>query len=153
MKENECLRRDRFSLLRCTAVPDSQQHLYRHSTQCSVALNVFLTCQPNYWCFVPITTAEAMIDDTQLTMNERSILNDHGSQNNPQTVSEYNRDSSLVHWCLAHVPLPPPNYQFSVRQRIEQYCFFRDRLDLFPSRFLDLYNAAIVIASRKYTSM
>jgi hypothetical protein len=131
-----------------TIPPESQTKLYEHSTQCAVALNVFLRCQPIYWCFVPITVEQAMADDSGLTSTEASILMEGSEKATADSVSPYHRPPSLIHWCLRNVPLPPSTHQFSLRQRIEQYGFFRDRLDLFPTRFLDLYNAAMVMTSQ-----
>ena len=91
---------------------------------------------------------QAMADDTGLTPADASILIEDCTHETIEPESLYQRHPSLVRWCLKNVPLPPPKYQFSLRQRTEQYAFFRDRLDLFPTRFLDLYNAAIVIASK-----
>ena len=136
------------SLLQSSTVPETQTKLYEHSTQCPVALNVFIRCQPVYWCFVPISVEQAMADDTGLSSDEASILIDRSAHDTAEPLSPYHRHPSLIHWCLRNVPLPPQNYQFSLRQRVEQYGFFRDRLDLFPTRFLDLYNAAIIIASK-----
>ena len=113
-----------------------------------MALNVFLRCQPIYWCFVPITVEQAMADDSGLTSTEASILMEGSAKATADSVSPYHRPPSLIHWCLRNVPLPPSTHQFSLRQRIEQYGFFRDRLDLFPTRFLDLYNAAMVMTSQ-----
>jgi hypothetical protein len=125
--------------------------LYRHSLECHVVLRMFLKCQPKYWCFVPMITEQAMVDDANLTMTERHTLAKYQTHHPTQfkeTTSQYIRDTILVCWCVDHVPSCPPNYQFSLRQKLEQYEFFRDRIDLFPTRFLDLYNAAIVLACK-----
>ena len=136
-------------------INESHTKLYQHSTECSTALQMFLTCQPTYWCFVPMTLEQARIDDATITSAERSILAQYQMHDSRQVVEEatsaFTRDPTLVRWCVDHVPASPPNYQFSLRQKSEQYEFFRDRLDLFPTRFLDLYNAAIVIARKSHS--
>lgn len=87
---------------------------------------------------------QARIDDIGITPNQGNALIESESGE----ASDYQRSSSLVHWCMRNLPSPPPNYQFSVRQRIEQFIFFRDRSDLYLTRFLDLYNADIVLARK-----
>ncbi|CAF0978545.1 unnamed protein product [Didymodactylos carnosus] len=58
------------------------------------------------------------------------------------------RNKEMTYWCLRHVLALPPNYRFSKRQIHEQYLFFKSLSDFNePSGFLDLCNAAIVIAS------
>jgi len=98
-----------------------------------------------------MTTEQAIIDETNLTLTERNTLAKYQTYH-PTLIEEarspHIRDPILVRWCVDHVPSCPRNYRFSLRQTIEQYEFFRDRMDLFPIRFLDLYNAAIVIACK-----
>jgi hypothetical protein len=132
-------------------INDNHTKLYQHSLECPIVLQMFLKCQPDYWCFVPMRTEQAIIDDANLTVTERDTLATYQTSNSTlieQARSPYIRDAILVRWCVDHVPSCPRNYQFSLRQKIEQYEFFRDRMDLFPIRFLDLYNAAIVIACK-----
>ncbi|CAF3797057.1 unnamed protein product [Rotaria sp. Silwood1] len=129
------------------SIPDCQKKLYAHSKQCSIALKLFLECHPEYWCFVPVTCEQARIDNADLTVVERQYLAYY--QNSPSTnceISIYERALPLVRWCVNHVPLPPLNYTFSLRQLLEQYEFFRTKSEVTVTRFLDLYNAAIVIA-------
>ena len=37
--------------------------LYRHSARCFMAMQWFLDCNPHYWPFVPMTKAQAQIDN------------------------------------------------------------------------------------------
>ncbi|CAF4680223.1 unnamed protein product [Rotaria sp. Silwood2] len=128
-------------------IPDCQKKLYTHSTQCSVALQLFLKCHPEYWCFVPMTKEQVRIDNADITSEERYLLAKYQDLLAVETqTSIYERNMTLVRWCVNHVPSPPPNYEFSLRQIIEQYEFFRSKSDSSVTRFLDLYNAAIVIA-------
>jgi hypothetical protein len=92
-----------------------------------------------------MNSQQAMFDDVGITPYQANIL----SESESLEANDYQRSSSLVHWCMRNLPSPAPNYQFSVRQRIEQFAFLRDRMDLYLTRFLDLYNAAIVLA-RQY---
>jgi hypothetical protein len=136
-------------------INESHTKLYQHSTQCTVALKIFLVCHPIYWCFVPMTREHAIIDNNNITSDERNILMKYNMNDSQQQVEEetcpYTRKDTIVRECINNVPQPPhtsSNYQFSLRQRAEQYDFFYHQLDVYPSRFLDLYNAAIVIVRK-----
>ncbi|CAF1346280.1 unnamed protein product [Rotaria sordida] len=128
-------------------IPDCEKKLYAHSTQCSVALQVFLKCHPEYWCLVPMTKEQVQMDDAHITSVERYLLARYQDSFSVTTqTGTYERNKTLVQWCVNHVPSPPSNYQFSLRQKVEQYRFFRKKSDVSVTRFLDLYNAAIVLA-------
>ncbi|CAF3734674.1 unnamed protein product [Rotaria sordida] len=128
-------------------ISDCQRKLYEHSTQCSVPLQLFLQCHPEYWCFVPMTHEQARIDNVNLTSAQRQLLvNYQDSLFIEREINRYERTMPLVRWCVNHVPLPPSNYQFSLLQILEQYEFFHKKSEVSVTRFLDLYNAAIVIA-------
>ena len=32
--------------------------LYKHSARCSSVIQIFLDCNPHYWCFVPMLKTE-----------------------------------------------------------------------------------------------
>ena len=130
-------------------VRDCHRKLYQHSTQCPAALRLFLNANPAYWCFVPMTKIEALVDNTNLTKIEEDQL---WNYKNPYVVDgeikEDLRPLSLVRWCVDHVPSPPLPYEFSLRQKLEQYEFFRHRTDQVLSPYVDLYNASIVMACK-----
>jgi len=44
-------------------ISDNHIKLYQHSTQCSVALQIFLKCHPRYWCFVPMTGLRKLVEN------------------------------------------------------------------------------------------
>ncbi|CAF4131164.1 unnamed protein product [Adineta steineri] len=131
-------------------ISESDTKLYQHSIECLTTIKIFLACHPRYWCFVPMTSEQATIDDTNITSIERSILaayqtshseyNSYEKSNNP-----YQRTTTNVAWCMNNLPSPPPSYQYSLRQKLEQLNFFRNRLDFLTSRFLNLYNTTIVM--------
>ncbi|CAF1336728.1 unnamed protein product [Adineta steineri] len=132
-------------------ISESHIKLYQHSTECLATINIFLTYRPRYWCFVPMTSEQAAIDDTNITSTARSLLNKYQMSRSKYIIEEessnpYQRNATNVAWCMNNLPSPALNYQFSLRQKLEQLKFFRDRLDLYTPRFLDLYNAAIVMA-------
>ena len=98
-----------------------------------------------------MTMAQVMIDDDNITSLERDKLANyqlHNAIGVEEADRQHIRDSILVRWCVDNIPKPPTNYHFSFRQRIDQYDFFQSRFDLIHHRFLDLYNAAIVIACK-----
>ncbi|CAF4396489.1 unnamed protein product, partial [Rotaria sordida] len=37
--------------------------LYQHSARCPIALRLFLECNPNYWCFIPLLVDEAAVEN------------------------------------------------------------------------------------------
>lgn len=123
-------------------VHSSHRHLADHSSHCTVALNMFLQCQPKYWCFVPMTCTNADLDDVKF---EQSY---HENPCTTSVISPYERSVDLIHWCIEHLPTPPYHYRFSKRQRIQQHEFFLNRYEKFPTRFLDMYNATIVVACK-----
>lgn len=98
-----------------------------------------------------MTKEQTVIDDMNLTSIEKELWCEY-ERSQYQSVHlpscEYRRPMSLVRWCVDHIPKPPLNYEFSLRQIIEQHTFFRLRCDRYTTRFLDLYNAAIVIARK-----
>ncbi|CAF4284088.1 unnamed protein product, partial [Rotaria sordida] len=94
-----------------------------------------------------MTHEQARIDNVNLTSAKRQLLVNYQDSLFIETeINQYVRTMPLVRWCVNHVPLPPSNYQFSLPQILEQYEFFRTKSEVVVTRFLDLYNAAIVIA-------
>lgn len=84
--------------------------------------------------------------ETDAYLDDQKYGDQSGPMNIDQTISEYERSSDLIRWCIDNLPTPPSNYRFSRRQRLEQYDFFRYRRELYPTHFLDMYNATIVVA-------
>lgn len=82
-----------------------------------------------------------------MTMNDRHLLEfyEDALRWTSKTIP-YQRNITLTRWCVKNIPVPPMNYGFSLQQKLEQYEFFRDCMDRSVSRFLDLYNAAIIMA-------
>ncbi|CAF1566031.1 unnamed protein product [Adineta steineri] len=112
---------------------------------------MFLACHLRYWCFVPMTKEQAIIDDINLTSTERNLLAEHqmsySEYNTHETnTNSFQRSDNNASWCMNNIPSPPLNYQFSLRQKLEQWNFFQDRSDIFTSRYINLYNPTIVMA-------
>jgi hypothetical protein len=110
--------------------------LYRHSTQCSVVIKLFLKCYPHYWMFVPVANDLTQQHDTSTTDFISTTVN--------------TRTNFEVERCLQNIPSPPYGYQFTEKQRYAQFEFFKHRHDLLlPNLPLNLYDACI-IAVREY---
>ncbi|CAF1321060.1 unnamed protein product [Rotaria sordida] len=129
--------------------PDHENRLYEHLTYCSVAIKMFLKAHPDFWCLVLMTKEQVLMDDATLSAEERNRLEEYENSCIVETeTNQYIRELSLVRWCIKYLAPPPSssNYQYSLRQKLEQYEFFRWERERFVSHFLSLYNAAIVIA-------
>ena len=112
-------------------------HLYRHSTRCPSAMQMFLDENPRYWRFVPMTEEEATQRHQMLTTSSVDVK------------SSDIRDDGTVQLFMKNVPLPPKNYRFSPRQYHVQYTYFQAQRDLLmPSHHLDLYNARVIGVSK-----
>ena len=113
-------------------------NLYRHSTACPSAIQMFLDENPRYWGFVPMLNEEA--NDVRQTVT--------GSTADIKTKDA--RDDETIKRFINNLPIPPPNYRFSQRQYHQQYVFFQSQRDqIGPNPHHDLYNAK-TIAVRKY---
>ncbi|CAF1426396.1 unnamed protein product [Adineta steineri] len=109
--------------------------LYRHSTECPSAIQMFLDENPIYWRFIPFSNDEVNQIDQSIAMASRDILD-----------KDDLRKDKEIQKMLTNLPAPPPNYGFSQRQYHQQYSFFQTRKDqktLF-NKELDLYNAKII---------
>jgi hypothetical protein len=115
-------------------------HLYRHSTECPSAIQMFLDENPKYWRFVPMSNEEANQTEQNVTVSTMDIKS-----------TEVHEDEKVKAF-IANLPTPPPNYRFSQRQYHQQYAYFQPKRNLLmPNLHLDLYNAKIVAVSKCYT--
>lgn len=118
--------------------------LYQHTARCPVALRSFLECNPNYWCFVPMSS------DDILTEN---VVHFHGDDNQIDPEVRFTMELTTVRnertlYDMASIPMPPDAYGFSYRQRQNQRQFFEQLTNsLFlesPYSSLDLHRVAII---------
>ena len=117
-----------------TLVKD-RMRLYRHSTLCSTAIQMFLQLNRNYWCCIPMKKLDA-IEDDQLYRAMCTTIHEE------TTIMRSEEDTQ---WYIDHLPKPPDGYRFSQRQCNEQYLFFKYKCDLIPlSSHFHLYNATIL---------
>jgi len=116
-------------------------HLYRHSTECPSAIQMFLDENPRYWRFVPMSNEEADQAEQTIIISTMDIKS-----------TDIRKDGEIKLF-IQNLPVPPsPKYRFSTRQYHLQYAFFKSQRDLgTPNCHLDLYNAKI-IAVCKYFS-
>jgi hypothetical protein len=129
-----------MSVFRTLAKDDMR--LYRHSTKCPSAVQMFLDENPQYWRFVPMTTSEANQLEQNVTASTMDI----------KSVADIRIDEEIKLF-IKNLPRPPSsvssNYQFSLRQYHLQYAYFRTKRDLvMPNLHLDLYNAKIIAVSK-----
>ncbi|CAF1442996.1 unnamed protein product [Rotaria sordida] len=86
---------------------------------------MFLKAHPEFWCLVPMTKEQVLMDDATLSAEERNRLKEYENSSIVETTTDpYIRELNLVRWCIKYLPPPPLNYQYSLRQKLEQYEFF-----------------------------
>lgn len=108
-------------------------HLYRHSTECPTAIQLFLDENPRYWRFVPMSNEEA----------DRTSENILISTMDFKSTDVQNEDE--IKLFIQNLPAPPLNYRFSTRQYHLQFAYFKSQRNLeMPNQHLDLYNAKII---------
>ena len=146
--------------------------LYHHSARCPVALRTFLDCNPQYWCFVPLSWQDAINENITAVPraprtggggrggggggggaggSHQSTASSSATTTDPEEVSIVAMgtiDNDRVDNFMEYIPLAQGGYAFSYRQRREQRAFF-EKLVAFSTRQLpydpiDLYQVAIV---------
>lgn len=109
--------------------------LYQHSTHCSVAMQIFLDANPQYWRFVPMSIEEAQRSEQQSIPH--TYLSDQSD------VNLRSKDDCFMY--VEAVPKPPLGYTFSNRQILLQTQYFHKKRDqTLPNPQIDLYDATIV---------
>ena len=140
--------------------------LYHHVTHCPATMQLFFDQHPEYWCFVPIETEAAMLEDldffsTETSVNlieDRSLESSSSSSSSTIESIELRKkdkkklhktsavDTAAIDTYIKHVPKPPTGYAFTQRQRDEQRRFFENMLAerISACYTLDLFDATIV---------
>ena len=127
--------------------------LYKHAARCPSSMQMFLNFSPIYSCFIPVTTDEAKRQNRDDLLPPSLILLDTtnptaiGSKAKvaiPETANT--RSDEAVRSCMRHIPEVPVGYTFSIRQRIQQFQYFKNQLDTKtkPDEAVNLFNAAII---------
>ncbi|CAF1520678.1 unnamed protein product [Adineta ricciae] len=121
-KTNDIKRKDRMQL-------------YKHSTRCLDAMQIFLDANPQYWRFVPMAMDKAVTPEQQ-TITRPQLFD----ESDPNCRSK--EDCQV---CIQAVPRPPDEFTFSNRQILRQAEYFHNKRDkTLPNRDIDLYHATIV---------
>ncbi|CAF1406327.1 unnamed protein product [Rotaria sordida] len=138
----------------------NKMRLYQHSARCPIALRLFLECNPNYWCFIPLLVDEAAVEN-KAYVQERTPCSTSSNEAAAAATITTNAELNVVldmvgrmhrnrkvASCLQQVPLAPVKYVFSYDQREEQRLFFEQFLasdvDQCPYSIVDLYQVAII---------
>ncbi len=117
--------------------------LYQHSPRCSVALQLFLDVNPDYWCFVPMKLMEVNIANAT-TVQRSSSPHRHQTTTNDGTTLQTRIDEQ-VRLLVENIPKPPLGFAFSIHQLQQQAHFFKWLKDcIVPRDNVDVYNADIV---------
>ncbi len=117
--------------------------LYRHSTKCPSAIQIFLDENPQYWRFVPMLDHEA----NQAEQNIAAASIDIKSGGVARTDEE-------IKLFIQNLSTPPANYRFSHRQYHQQYAYFQTNRDqkIQYNVDLDLYNAKIIAVRKCFSA-
>lgn len=120
-----------------------KMRLYQHTAHCSVALQIFLDRNPNYWCFIPRSLDEVEKENALFKENVEST-DSEGIYVTPRCTHDQRKIANF----LARVPLSRAQCRFSHVQYHEQRLFFDDSelspIDGFPYIETDLYQMKII---------
>lgn len=121
--------------------------LYQHIAHCPVAIQLFLEHNPNYWCFVPMSEEELVVEERIYIETDRSdsLAGGSGISFVPETLTQHERNVSEH---LNLIPLPLTRRHFSAFQLKQQRLFF-DRLlfhnaDEYPFVEINMYQMKII---------
>lgn len=127
--------------------------LYRHAARCPSAIQIFLNFNSIYQCFIPITINETTEHSQNFIVPSSIVLFD---LINPTSIGSKDREAipatmdtrsdEETRSCMRRIPVPPPGYTFSIRQRIQQFQYFKNKQDIKPKQneSIHLFNAAII---------
>ncbi|CAF3548004.1 unnamed protein product [Rotaria socialis] len=109
--------------------------LYQHSVRCTVAMQIFLDANQQYWRFVPMTIEESERPE------QRSVQGISFTDELTWNLRQMEDCTKYVE----SVPKPSTGYIFSNRQVGLQLSYFNKKRDKdLPNQDIDLYNATIV---------
>jgi len=119
--------------------------LYKHSTCCSSAMQIFLDCNPQYWYFVPMSKMEAQAQNLGFDLSYDYFIRGQTSSSSSISNIHTNREVKASSNIQYSPPIPPENYTFSAYQHAKQLQLIKDKHNqLVPNSNLDLYNTTIV---------
>lgn len=127
----------------------NDQLLYHHSTQCHVSLQCFLDRNPIYWCFVPQLIIHVKEDNEHYHRWKKMRTNDDSTTKSglfDAVTVDLVRTQNEVEQLIRSLPEPPSGYEFSIRQRQEQFHFFQKKKEyqLYSSDLVHLYHYSMI---------
>ena len=137
----------------CRTLVKDRMLLYRHAARCPWAMQLFLRHNPIYWCFVPVTSDQVIEHNRHYVLPESLVLHDTVNPTSIGSKRRYDiqataeiRADETVRSCMRQIPPLPAGYTFSIRQRVEQFGYFKNQLDLKikPDQSTDLFNVALI---------
>jgi hypothetical protein len=135
--------------------------LYKHAARCPWTIQIFLNFNPIYWRFLPITSNEAVQQSRHYVLPSSLVIFDSvhptsiaSKDRHAISATANTRADEEARSCMRNIPEVPRGYTFSTRQRIEQFQYFKDKLDIRTKQneSIDLFNVA-VIAVCKYPNL
>ena len=127
--------------------------VYKHAARCPWTIQIFLNFNPVYECFIPMTITEAGQKNRKYVPPSSLVFHDVV---NPTSIASKDREAivgsattrsdEMVRSCMRNIPLVPPGYTFSTRQRIQQFQYFKAKHDIKIGQdpTIDLFNVAII---------
>lgn len=133
--------RTRNSIYSFRVLTKDSMLLYRHSTECLSAVQIFLDENPQYWCLVPMKKSKANQEELNIKYPIQNVA-----------PKDKQRSDQEIRVFIENLPVSPPGYGFTKGQYDLQYVFFQNKQDLImPNKHLDLYNAKIIAVCRQYS--
>ena len=121
-------------------------------------MQIFLNFNTAYACFVPVPMVEAARHNRTHVLPTSLVLLD---SDNPTAIgskdrqavsgSAQTRSDEAVRSQMRNIPPVPHGYAFSTRQRVQQFQYFKNQLDLNAKQddTVDLFNASIVAICKR----
>ena len=136
-------------------------HLYKHAARCPSVIQRFISFNPIYECFIPISEHKAEQQNQDYSIPPSLILLDNIY---PTSIASVNRkdipktskirSDEEVRSCMRKLPPVPNGYTFSIPQRIKQFQYFKEKLDknTKQNELVDLFNATIIAVCKHLIS-
>ncbi|CAF1164515.1 unnamed protein product [Adineta ricciae] len=130
-----------------------RMRLYRHATRCPHAMQLFVSYNPIYSCFIPVAVNEAIRQNRTYILPPSMIVHDKiqptsiGTRNrHHRRATSTTRSDEAARSCMRNLPPSPTGYTFSIRQRIEQFQYFKQQSDIHikPNQSNNLFNSTII---------
>jgi len=79
-------------------------------------------------------------------LNSNNSISFTSKDQQARTATSNTRADEAVQLCMRHIPPMPPGYAFSIRQCVQQFQYFKNKLDVNQKQdeTMDLFNVAII---------